>query len=214
MSPGINVNETWYQIGQRRYTVANSLFRSILTQGKLVIERHTEEPIYREIGETARADADRDRIMAIFEAAGVRSTNQRRLIAERLAMLGARGDGFVTQDLWKELRAEDSGMGRATVFRAVELLQREGVLDRVAFANGTHRYRLCGKAHHHHVTCLACRRVEEVDVCLPPELLSAIAVTTDFTIEGHALDLFGRCSDCRMRGVADAPGNEPITENV
>jgi Fe2+ or Zn2+ uptake regulation protein len=38
--------------------------------------------------------------------------------------------------------------------------------------------------------------VVEVDACLPPELLSSIASSTDFVIEGHALELFGRCPEC------------------
>jgi Fe2+ or Zn2+ uptake regulation protein len=145
--------------------------------------------------------ASPERIMAIFEAAGMRNTKQRRIIAERLATLGANGTDFVTQDLWKDLQIDDPGIGRATVFRAVELLHREGVVDRLARADGTHRYRLCRVEHHHHVTCVACQRVVEVETCLPPELLSTVASATNFTIEGHALELFGRCPECRRGAV-------------
>lgn len=145
---------------------------------------------------------DTTRILQVFAAAGLRSgrnTRQRRLIAEHLAARGAVGSDFQTEDLWKELQADDPHLGRATVYRAIELLYRAGALDRVAFADGTYRYRVCGPEHHHHVTCTRCRRVAEVDVCLPPDILSAIAGATDFTIEGHALDLFGVCSECRAR---------------
>ena len=136
-------------------------------------------------------------ILALFDKPGMRSTRPRRIIAQRLAALAAGGEDFATEDLWRALQADDPRIGRATVYRAVEILLREGVLDRVPFADGTHRYRLCGTNHHHHVTCVRCQRVVEVDACLPAEALAAIESSTDFAIEGHALELFGRCAPCR-----------------
>ena len=138
-----------------------------------------------------------DDVLTVFERLGMRSTHPRRLIARRLAALAASGQDFATEDLWRALQADDANIGRATVYRAVELLVREGVLDRVPFADGTHRYRVCGATHHHHVTCVRCQRVVEVEACLPAEVLAAIERSTDFAIEGHALELFGRCSLCR-----------------
>ena len=55
----------------------------------------------------------------------------------------------------------------------------------------------CGGAHHHHLTCTKCHRVVEIDMCLAPESLSAVERSTDFALEGHRLELFGRCADCR-----------------
>ncbi len=34
-------------------------------------------------------------------------------------------------------------------------------------------------------------------MCLAPESLSAVERNTDFALEGHRLELFGRCADCR-----------------
>jgi Fe2+ or Zn2+ uptake regulation protein len=138
-----------------------------------------------------------DRILAAFDAMGLRNTRPRRLIAEQLAALAAGRDDFTAQDLWRELQAVDPHVGRATVYRAVDVLLQQGLLDRVPFADGTHRYRVCGVSHHHHVTCTQCQRVIEVSECLPSELVDAIARHTDFFIEGHSLELFGRCADCR-----------------
>ncbi|GAC1299758.1 MAG: hypothetical protein NVSMB27_39960 [Ktedonobacteraceae bacterium] len=89
-------------------------------------------------------------------------------------------------------------MGRATVFRAVEKLVDMGLLDRIEFADGTHRYRVCGGTHHHHLTCTHCHRVVEIDICLPQEQLAVISEQTNFDIEGHTLTVFGRCEDCRL----------------
>ena len=145
----------------------------------------------------------RDRVergLLVFEDMGLRNTRQRRLIAERLESLAADSQDFTTDDLWHELRRDDPQLGRATVFRAVEVLVQRRMLDRIVFPDGTHRYRLCGaRSHHHHVTCTDCRRIVEVRVCLSPELLQAVERSTGFRLEGHEVELFGRCAECRAR---------------
>lgn len=158
-----------------------------------------------------RADMMADRILTLFAGMGLRNTHQRRLIAAQIAQRAAAGSDFTAQELWRELEALDPDVGRATVYRAMDLLVSSGTLDRVPFADGTHRYRLCGSNHHHHVTCTQCQRVVEVDACLPSELVAAISAMTDFSIEGHSLELFGRCAACRqdatprVESSADAP---------
>jgi len=149
--------------------------------------------------ETGEEDeAVTSRILALFDSMGLRSTRPRRLIVERLAALAVSGADFTAQDLWHTVQAEDPHLGRATIYRAVDILVSQGFLDRVAFADGTHRYRMCGSLHHHHhITCIQCQRVVEVNACLPADLLAAISAKTDFAVEGHSLELFGRCAECR-----------------
>jgi Fur family ferric uptake transcriptional regulator len=136
-------------------------------------------------------------ILAAFEEMGLRHTRPRRLLAERLAALAASATDFSTDELWQELKQVDPRLGRATVYRTVEVLLSRGVLDRVEFGDGTHRYRVCGGGHHHHVTCTRCHRVIEVENCLPSAVFAAIASQTNFTLEGHSIELFGRCEACR-----------------
>jgi Fur family transcriptional regulator, ferric uptake regulator len=139
-----------------------------------------------------------DKIRAAFDEASQRHTRPRQLIAERLIELAASGADFTIDDLWQELRQAEPRLGRATVYRSVEMLANMELLDRIEFADGTHHYRVCGGTrHHHHLTCTQCHRVVEVDVCLPVDQIRAISNQTDFHIEGHSLALFGRCKDCR-----------------
>ncbi|HLZ81006.1 MAG TPA: transcriptional repressor [Ktedonobacteraceae bacterium] len=140
-----------------------------------------------------------NKIYAAFDEASQRNTRPRRLIAERLVELAKSGADFTIDDLWQELREEEPRLGRATVYRSVEMLVNTGLLDRIEFADGTHHYRVCGDNHHHHLTCTQCRRVVEVDVCLPVDQFAAIGNQTNFAIEGHSLTLFGRCEFCRSQ---------------
>ncbi|HZR39941.1 MAG TPA: transcriptional repressor [Ktedonobacteraceae bacterium] len=138
-----------------------------------------------------------DKIRAAFDETSQRRTRPRQLIAERLVELAESGTDFTVDGLWQELRQEEARLGRATVYRSVEMLVNMGLLDRIEFADGTHHYRVCGGSHHHHLTCTQCHRVVEVDACVPKDQLVAIAHQTDFAIEGHSLTLFGRCANCR-----------------
>ena len=139
-----------------------------------------------------------DQIRAAFQETSQRNTRPRRLIEERLIELADSGADFTIDDLWQMLRQDDTRMGRATVYRAVEMLFGMGLLDRIEFADGTHHYRVCGGTHHHHLTCTQCHRVVEVHICLPVDQFASVGKQTDFTIEGHSITLFGRCPSCRM----------------
>ncbi len=138
-----------------------------------------------------------ERIRAAFEEQSQRQTMPRNRIADRLAELAESGADFTAEDLWRDLRQTDLHLGRATVFRAIEMLADQGLLNRIEFADGSHTYRVCGVNHHHHLTCVRCHRVVDIDLCLPEDQINRIAQGNDFVIEGHSITLFGLCAACR-----------------
>ncbi|HLJ67046.1 MAG TPA: Fur family transcriptional regulator [Chloroflexota bacterium] len=144
-----------------------------------------------------RTPVTADGIMAAFSAAGLRSTRPRQIIASRLASHAADQTDFATDELWQQLQAIDPQLGRATLFRAVDVLVELGVLDRIELGDGRRRYRVCASGHHHHLVCTRCRRIEEVDICLPEAQLTEAAARAGFDVERHALELYGRCASCR-----------------
>ncbi len=138
-----------------------------------------------------------EKIRAAFLEQGQRQTRPRNQIAARLTELASSGEDFSVEKLWHDLQQYDPHLGRATVFRAVEMLVNMGLLNRIEFADGSHTYRACGNNHHHHLTCVKCHCVVDVDVCIPEGKLADIGQQTDFEIEGHSLVLFGLCAECR-----------------
>src|SRR5258708_37997211 len=97
-----------------------------------------------------RANVIVDRIRAAFDEKSQRNTRPRRIIAERLVELAASGADFTADALWQELRLGRPKLGRATLYRALEMLANAGLLDRVDFADGAHHYRVSvGIARHH-----------------------------------------------------------------
>jgi Fur family ferric uptake transcriptional regulator len=89
-------------------------------------------------------------------------------------------------------------VGRATVFRTMKLLSEMGMLCRVLLEDGSLRYRVSRhQGHHHHLVCVSCASVQELDACMASDMLGDLARSTGYEIEGHWLEFFGRCAACR-----------------
>lgn len=137
-------------------------------------------------------------IIEALNRAGFRQTRQRKALAEQVARMASSDTDFAIEDLWHDTRACDAGIGRATAFRTVEVLVELGLLDRVAFADGSERYHAVHPgAHHHHLTCERCHKIVEVDACLESTQLDEVARRSGFSLVGHRIEIFGRCPDCQ-----------------
>jgi Fur family transcriptional regulator, ferric uptake regulator len=147
-------------------------------------------------------------ILAALAKRGLRPTIARNAIVEQVVVLGKAEDGFTCDELVQALKHERSETGRATVFRTIDILRTYGFLDRIAFFDGAERYHLAepGK-HHHHLTCVHCHRVVDIEECPLPNEVSEIADHAGFSLSAHRLDLFGCCQDCRKKGLCPPDGH-------
>ena len=78
---------------------------------------------------------------------GPRRTAPRRAIAD---LIGRRSGHFTAADLIADARASDVMVGRATIFRTLDLLTEQGALERIDLPNGEHAYVCCAPPQHHH----------------------------------------------------------------
>jgi Fur family ferric uptake transcriptional regulator len=124
-------------------------------------------------------------------SAGCRITAPRLLILEAIAR---RARQFTAEALADELRPY--GVGRATVFRTIDLLTELGILHRL-HGEGCHAYTACVPGHHHHLVCSQCGRVVNVETCGLEEQMRKLAHETNFAIDQHYLEFSGRCPACR-----------------
>ncbi|MBV9173821.1 MAG: transcriptional repressor [Chloroflexi bacterium] len=92
------------------------------------------------------------------------------------------------------------GVGRATVYRTLDLLERHGMLTRV-HVEGCHGYTLCDEGHHHHLLCTACNRVVPVDASDVEAEIRQLAERLRFRLDTHTLEFSGLCEACQ-RGAA------------
>jgi Fur family ferric uptake transcriptional regulator len=129
-------------------------------------------------------------------SSGHRVTSPRLAIVESVA---PRRDHFSAQEVWSELRQADATIGRATVFRTLDLLADLGVVDRLHSEDGTHRFHVTDAAsgHHHHLRCVDCGRVETLESEVVERLVHSIAERSGYELHDHHVELTGRCADCR-----------------
>jgi len=137
-------------------------------------------------------------ILRLLEKAGHRLTEPRVQLVKAVASLKERP--FTGEDLYEGLR--NTGLGRATVFRTLRLLQELGVLTRLHLADGCQRYLVTPTAgghdagHHDRLICRECGRVAYLEECPMEDSLARIAQATGYRVDGHHLDIVGLCADC------------------
>ena len=127
--------------------------------------------------------------------AGRRRTSPRK---EVIAAALKRRVPFTAQQLVAELRP--TGVGRATVFRTLDLLVSLGALARIHGVEAgvrSMRYTPCAPSHHHHLVCQACGRVEELAAKALDQRIAATARGHGFRPLGHTVEIVGLCPDCR-----------------
>lgn len=104
------------------------------------------------------------------------------------------------EDVYGFLREQDSEIGLATVYRALDLLSKLGILVQVEFGDGCARYELNTSDpnvhQHHHLICIKCKRVIEFEEDLLDDLEADIAKKSGFQILNHEVKFFGYCKDC------------------
>lgn len=112
-------------------------------------------------------------------------------------LISAREGHFRAADLLELARQRQLPVGRATVFRTLELLTEIGALERLDLPGGEHAYVACEpEQHHHHVVCRSCGTAVEVEDGGLQSIVSDIGRRSGFQIESHRLELYGRCQEC------------------
>lgn len=109
-----------------------------------------------------------------------------------------RDQPFTAQAVVAELKRK--GIGRATVFRTLDLLVTLGALARVhAIEQGARcvRYTACAPSHHHHLICRGCGRVEEIRATGLERRIAELARKHGYQLLEHGLEVQGLCRQCR-----------------
>lgn len=131
--------------------------------------------------------------------AGERMTGPRELVVRALvAQPGVINPEALSHDLHPE------GVGRATVYRTLDLLERYGMLTRV-HVEGCHGYTLCDEGHHHHLLCSSCGTVVPVDATGVEGEILRLAEQLRFRVDTHTLEFAGLCERCQSRAPRSGP---------
>jgi len=124
-------------------------------------------------------------------------TTQREQVAE--AVLDA-GGHLSVEDIEQRLRERGLHIGKATVYRTLDILARSGLITERDFGEGFRRYeRVPGHPHHEHLICTRCGKVIEFTNERLERLKALVAEEYGFQHHHHRLDIYGVCRECQIK---------------
>ncbi len=155
----------------------------ILIDGKLAVMREHGESGWSELALEALATGGR------------RTGGARRAVIELLAgercCLGA-------QEIAERLRASGQRVGVASVYRALDLLSGEGLVQRVEVGGRGALYEpvIPGGGHHHHAVCDRCGTLTPFEDPGLERAIDRLAGRLGHRVEAHDVLIRGECEAC------------------
>ena len=123
-----------------------------------------------------------------------------RLTRQRLALLAEldRQPGFISaQALHAELAQQGQTISLATVYRNLQFLAGQGLLDVVNHDGAEATYRACQRdTHHHHVVCRTCGATVEIEAQEVETWAEQVAKAAGFSDVRHTVEITGLCAGC------------------
>jgi Fur family ferric uptake transcriptional regulator len=102
------------------------------------------------------------------------------------------------QEIAARLRAEGGPVGTASVYRALDLLHRKGLVQRVEVGDGGARYEAVvpGGEHHHHVVCDRCGAIAQFEDRALERVIDRLGGRLGHRVSGHDVVIRGVCPRC------------------
>ena len=105
------------------------------------------------------------------------------------------------EEIWQKLKGQFDRIGLPTVYRNLEELAAGGVITTVIHPNRQLYYHYCpNRDHHHHFICVACRRVEDVDICGLETMEREVGRKVGGRVLSHVVQVNGLCRVCATEG--------------
>lgn len=87
---------------------------------------------------------------------------------------------------------------KTTIYREISFLIDQGVVKEIDFGESKKRYEYDFKKHHHHLVCVSCKRIEDIEVEANIEAEEKrIEKISGFRVVNHSLEFFGICRRCQ-----------------
>ena len=137
-----------------------------------------------------------NKIAGILRQKGYRLTPQRHAVLKAIA---SSHDHLTPAEIYDRVRQEHPAIGLVTVYRVINLLTELKLICRVMLKGHSQSYLMRRPmGHHHHLLCSQCGQSVDFTSCDLGQLEQQLSNDTGFNIEGHILEIYGRCPDCCM----------------
>ena len=134
-------------------------------------------------------------------------TQQREAVAETVFLSGGH---LSVGDIERALRRRSVDVGKATIYRTLDLLREAGLVQEHDFGEGRKRYEpQAAQSHHEHLICTGCGRVVEFSSERLERMKSLIADEYGFRYHHHRLEIYGVCQECQRRDALALESGSP-----
>jgi Fur family ferric uptake transcriptional regulator len=103
------------------------------------------------------------------------------------------------EDIDRTLLESGEDVGLATVYRVLTQFENAGLVTRHHFDEGHSVFELNQGAHHDHILCVKCGKVEEFMDDVIEQRQQDIADKAGYSMTDHCLYIYGICPECRKR---------------
>jgi Fur family ferric uptake transcriptional regulator len=136
-----------------------------------------------------------EHVRSVLARAGLKRGGARDRVIELLA---AQPCALSAVEIEDELRAEGRPIGRASIYRVLELLAEHGLVERVAVGDGQTRFERAqpGGQHHHHLVCERCGELVAFDDAGLEQAIDQLSQRLGVRVESHDVLLRGACRRC------------------
>jgi Fur family ferric uptake transcriptional regulator len=147
-------------------------------------------------GTTTRSPSWSEHTLATLAGAGYRRGGARTAVVE---LLGRQDCALTAQQIDDRLRAQGRSVGRASVYRILELLTELRLVQKIDVGQGVARYERhqSDGDHHHHLVCDSCGQIEPFEDPALEQAIERVSRKLSFAVDDHDVVLHGACSDCR-----------------
>ena len=131
-----------------------------------------------------------------LESAHLKITQPRLKLLE---VLRAQKRPITLHELEKKLGK--TGIDPVTIYRNLATFESVGLVEKIELKQSQAYFELKDANHdHHHLICLNCKKIEEIDICvfdtLRPQILEQAPDFAEITT--HSFEFFGTCRSCMV----------------
>ncbi|MBN1285726.1 MAG: transcriptional repressor [Anaerolineae bacterium] len=135
-----------------------------------------------------------------------RITAQRRLVLE--ALLSDIKGHHTCEDVTRMVQARGVTLDQSTVYRILQWLKAYGVVSQTDLGMGSDVYCLVAGEPHHHLICLACGAIIDVDDTIFASLRRTLKLAYRFDPRIEHFAIFGTCEKCKPHDDEDEHLND------
>lgn len=135
-------------------------------------------------------------LVAQVRARGERLTIQRRLVID---VLCEQRDHLAVHDIQQTLAEQGYTISETTVYRILQWLKELGLVSQTDLGQNGIVYQVISEHPHHHLVCLNCGRIMDIDDHILSPLREALKQEYDFEPRIDHMAFFGVCGACRQQ---------------